>query len=282
MNKILGTTAAVFTLMSLPFKAWTDYDAQITRLTLKDPAWKGKGRLRLAVVADFHDGDEIWSGRALARLVRREAVDLICICGDFFEPGRSGQEACDFLDGVCEWRPIYFVSGNHDEGMPAFPVLKEMVSRRFGVHILDNRNIRVRVKDTWVELFGVRDRTAYGDDDRWLWQVQQCLRENAAEREDYRILMCHRPEQTALFDQLNEHLVLSGHAHGGQWRWGRQGTFAPGQGVIPRYTRGLYKRGKKQPYHLLVSSGFAVDPHIPRLNNRPELVIADIVNPKNV
>ena len=157
MNKSLGTTAAVFTLMSLPFKAWTDYDAQITRLTLKDPAWKGKGRLRLAVVADFHDGDEIWSGRALARLVRREAVDLICICGDFFEPGRSGQEACDFLDGVCEWRPIYFVSGNHDEGMPAFPVLKEMVSRRFGVHILDNRNIRVRVKDTWVDLFGPKD-----------------------------------------------------------------------------------------------------------------------------
>lgn len=282
MNIFWGTFGSVCALASLPFKAWASYEAQVTRLTIEDPAWKGKGRLRLAIVADFHDGDGIWSGRALARLVQREAVDLICICGDFFEPGRSGREACDFLDGVCEWRPIYFVSGNHDEGIADLAALKEMVSRRFGVHVLDDRNVRVRVKEAWVDILGVRDRTAYGDDDRWLWQVQQKLRERSAETEDYRILMCHRPEQTALFDQLHEHLVLCGHAHGGQWRWGRLGTFAPGQGLLPRYTRGMYKRGKKRPYHILVSGGFAVDPHIPRLNNRPELVIVDVVNMKTL
>ena len=106
------------------------------------------------------------------------------------------------------------------------------------------------------------------------------MTETAPPEEDYRILLCHRPEQTALFDQLRQHLVLSGHAHGGQWRLGRRGVYAPGQGVLPHYTRGIYKRRKKAPYTLAVSSGFAVDPLIPRLGNRPELVILDIVAPE--
>ncbi len=278
MNIGWGCAGLILAAASVPFKAWSNYEAKITRYTLEDANWQGRGRLRIALVSDFHDGDGIWSGRALARLVRREQVDLICITGDFFEPGREGKQAFDFLDGVCDWRPVYFVSGNHDEGMADYSLLKERISRVFGVHVLDNRGVRVRVKESWVELFGVRDRTAYSDEDQWLWHVQQQLKEQRAFRDDYRVLLCHRPEQTALFDQLQQHLVLSGHAHGGQWRFGRRGTFAPGQGFLPRYTKGVYHRGKKAPYALIVSSGFAVDPHVPRLNNQPELVIIDIVH----
>lgn len=280
MNIGWGCASLLLAAASMPFKVWTNYDAQITRYTLEDAAWQGCGRLRIALVSDFHDGDGIWSGRALARLVHREQVDLICITGDFFEPGRSGAQALDFLDGVCDWRPVYFVSGNHDEGMADYALLKDQISRMFGVHVLDNRAVRVRVKESWVELLGVRDKTAYADEDQWLWHIQQNLKEQQAPDNDYRILLCHRPEQTALFDQLQQHLVLSGHAHGGQWRLGRHGTYAPGQGVLPRYTKGIYQRGKKALYHLVVSSGFAVDPRIPRLNNQPELVILDILHPE--
>ena len=280
MNAAWGYAGMALAVASLPFKHWTNYEAQITRHTIEDAAWQGRGRLRIALVSDFHDGDGIWSGRALARLVRKEQVDLICITGDLFTPDRDGREALAFLDDVCEWRPIYFVTGNHDEGMPEAALLKERIGRVFGVHVLDNRKVRVRVKEGWVEIFGVRDRTAYASEDAWLWELQQLLTEAAPPEEDYRILLCHRPEQTALFDQLRQHLVLSGHAHGGQWRLGRRGVYAPGQGVLPHYTRGIYKRRKKAPYTLAVSSGFAVDPLIPRLGNRPELVILDIVAPK--
>lgn len=281
MNVAWGYAGVALALASVPFKKWTNYEAQIVRHTIEDSAWKGKGRLRIALVSDFHDGDGIWSGRALARLVRREQVDLICLTGDFFEPGRDGREALAFLDGVCEWRPIYFVSGNHDEGMPDYALLKEDIARIFGVHVLDNRKVRVRVRESWVEIFGVRDRTAYADGDQWMWHIQQMLTASAAPEDEFRIFLCHRPEETALFDQLNKNLVLSGHAHGGQWRLGRRGAFAPGQGILPHYTKGVYRRGKKAPYHLVVSSGFAVDPMVPRINNRPELVILDILNPSD-
>lgn len=147
MNAAWGYAGMALTVASLPFKHWTNYEAQITRHTIEDAAWQGRGRLRIALVSDFHDGDGIWSGRALARLVRKEQVDLICITGDLFTPDRDGREALAFLDDVCEWRPIYFVTGNHDEGMPQAELLKARISRIFGVHVLDNRKVRVRVKE---------------------------------------------------------------------------------------------------------------------------------------
>lgn len=278
MNVAWGVAGLVCTVASLPLKQLTNYEAQITRKTIVDEAWQGRGRLRIALVSDFHDGDGIWSGRVLARLVRKEQVDLICITGDLFTPERDGSEAIAFLRGVCDWRPVYFVSGNHDEGMPERDALLNALAHKFGIHVLDNRNVRVRVKESWLDIFGVRDRTAYTDEDNWLWHVQQCLHESSiGDSKDYRVLLCHRPEQTSLFDQLSQHLVLSGHAHGGQWRLGRRGVFAPGQGVLPRYSKGSYRRRKHAPYTLAVSGGFAVDPHVPRMNNRPELVILDIV-----
>lgn len=278
MNLGWGCVGLALATVSLPFKSLTNYEAKITRYTIVDESWKGKSRLRIALISDFHDGDGIWSGRALARLVRREQVDLICLAGDFFEPGSDGMEALAFLDAVCEWRPIYYVSGNHDEGMPDFEHLKQNISRFFGVHVLDNRKLRVRAHGAWFEIFGVRDHTAYKSQDAWLWEVQQVLQEERThEHDEYRILLCHRPEQTAFFDQLNKNIVFSGHAHGGQWRLKGRGLFAPGQGLFPKYTRGIYVRGKKLPYHLVVSGGFAVDPKIPRINNRPELVVLDVV-----
>ena len=36
---------------------------------------------------------------------------------------------------------------------------------------------------------------------------------------------------------------MAGHAHGGQWRFFGRGIYAPGQGLFPKYTSGLYREG---------------------------------------
>ena len=70
----------------------------------------------------------------------------------------------------------------------------------------------------------------------------------------YKILLCHHPEYIDLLpDSIN--LVLSGHAHGGQWRfydpihrtW--RGVFAPGQGLFPKLTEGGAWRYATIPCH---------------------------------
>ena len=71
-------------------------------------------------------------------------------------------------------------------------------------------------------------------------------------------------------------LVLSGHAHGGQWRFPgvQNGLFAPDEEWFPTYSGGEYDfHGGK----MIVSRGLAREStRIPRIFNRPELVFIKI------
>jgi len=86
-----------------------------------------------------------------------------------------------------------------------------------------------------------------------------------------KILLSHHPEYYAQYIKATKiDLTVSGHAHGGQWRFFGQGIFAPGQGFFPKYTAGVHDD------RLIISRGLG-NPHpIPRFNNPPELVIVEI------
>lgn len=87
----------------------------------------------------------------------------------------------------------------------------------------------------------------------------------------YHILLSHHPEYYPLVPGEIQ-LTLSGHGHGGQWRFYNpfkrkwQGVFAPGQGWFPRYTKGVYDG------RLVVSAGLSNTAGIPRINNPTEIV----------
>jgi len=85
--------------------------------------------------------------------------------------------------------------------------------------------------------------------------------------EGVKILMCHRPEDYMhRLRQSRVDLVLAGHAHGGQVRlWGR-GLYAPGQGLLPKYTRGLIDG------RMIVSAGASNNVPIPRIGNPCEVL----------
>jgi predicted MPP superfamily phosphohydrolase len=83
----------------------------------------------------------------------------------------------------------------------------------------------------------------------------------------FKILLCHHPEYwTKYLKGRKIDLVLSGHAHGGQIRIFGQGLFAPGQGILPKYTSGIHG-------NMIISRGLAnTGKPIPRLFNRREIV----------
>jgi len=89
----------------------------------------------------------------------------------------------------------------------------------------------------------------------------------------YKILLCHHPEYYERYIRgLDIDLTLSGHAHGGQIRIFGQGLFAPGQGILPQVTSGLYDG------RLIVSRGLCNTAWpIPRLNNETELVMVELM-----
>ena len=102
------------------------------------------------------------------------------------------------------------------------------------------------------------------------------LSELSSEDASFTILLSHRPE---LFDTYAAHemdLVLTGHAHGGQFRLPLiGGLIAPNQGLFPKYDDGLYSEGNT---NMIVSRGLG-NSIIPfRFNNRPEVVLIELKN----
>ena len=98
------------------------------------------------------------------------------------------------------------------------------------------------------------------------------------EKQDgYRILLSHHPEYWSLREPwLSEKridLVLSGHAHGGQWRVMGCGLYAPGQGWMPKFTSGVYEG---EYGSMIVSRGLANTAGVPRLFNEPEIVYVEV------
>ena len=74
--------------------------------------------------------------------------------------------------------------------------------------------------------------------------------------DDYCILLSHRPEAFEAYLSEGVDLVLSGHAHGGQFRLPLiGGIIAPNQGWFPEYAGGRYALGAHTA--MIVSRGFA-------------------------
>ena len=92
-----------------------------------------------------------------------------------------------------------------------------------------------------------------------------------AAAEGYHILLSHHPEYI-LYVPSSVELMLSGHAHGGQWRvfnpFKREwvGVFSPGQGLWPKYTKGVYDG------RLVISAGLSNTASVPRFFNPTQLV----------
>ena len=95
----------------------------------------------------------------------------------------------------------------------------------------------------------------------------------------YTILLSHRPELFDTYVASGVDLVFSGHAHGGQFRLPfLGGVIAPNQGLFPEYDSGLYTQGDT---NMLVSRGIGNSIIPIRFNNRPEIIVVELLTEEN-
>lgn len=239
--------------------------------------------VRIALISDLHSCRYGEGMRELIDAVDAEAPDLIALTGDIFDDDLPDDNAEIFLRAVSGRYPCWYVTGNHEywAGREAF-ARKMAILEDCGVKRLSGEAETIDLNSAVLTLCGVddpasarfaaTDRTcaANGFEGQLLNVRQQT--EDAA----YTILLCHRPESFDRYAELGFDLVLSGHAHGGQWRVPGilNGVFAPDQGVFPRLAGGLYQ---KNDTTMIVSRGLAREStRVPRIYNRPELVIIDL------
>lgn len=239
--------------------------------------------IRIAHVSDLHSSAYGEEQRELLEAIDREKPDLVVLTGDIFDGSLPMEPTVAFLKGIQGKYPCYFVTGNneYEKGKKALAERMEVL-KKYGITRLSGEMKVIRIKDTNINICGVDDPNAWKDSDdplegreaRYKEQVAKVAKQ--AQNGNYTILLAHRPELFDYYCQFGFDLVLSGHVHGGQWRIPGllDGLYAPGQGFFPEYTGGKYEKNGSV---MIVSRGLArKTTNVPRVNNRPELVIIDL------
>lgn len=252
--------------------------------TIKSTVYRLPVPFRIALLSDLHNHPF----REIQIILEKARPDLICIAGDLHYHGLADEEhslvetqknVLPFLRMCSSIAPSFLSLGNHeltlreedlalisDTGVIAldnsWASFRESVIGGLNSHyVQEYRRFRQGKPERYPLRHG-EPRLIREPDVTW-------LDENCAQP-GYKILLSHHPEYYPRYLRARGiDLILSGHAHGGQWRIGNQGLLAPGQGLFPKYTSGVYEN------RLVVSRGLSNTAPVPRIHNPPEVVILE-------
>ena len=230
---------------------------------------------RIAQVSDLHNAEFGDRNQRLLEMLREAEPDMIAITGDLIDSRKTNiAVALAFAEDAVKIAPCYYVSGNHEARVSEYQDLKTGLEAA-GVTVLDDAQVRIEVSGESITVIGVNDPSFHAD---YLTSdaavMDRKLSELSSEAAGFTILLSHRPELFDTYADHNMNLVLSGHAHGGQFRLPLiGGLIAPNQGLFPKYDAGLYSDGST---NMIVSRGLG-NSIIPfRFNNRPEVVLIEL------
>lgn len=241
---------------------------QVTEYYIEDK--KVQNPIKLAIVADLHAsqyGDDM---HVLIDAINAGEPDVILLCGDIFDTKFNNDNVWTFLSNISSIYPCYFVSGNHEIYDGEWETQKQNL-HQLGIITLSGTSQTLTVGESAINIYGIDD-IAHEDYQEQLDNVKSEMDSN-----EYNILLSHRPHLIEQHASSGADLVISGHAHGGQWRiplFANEGLYAPSQGILPQYTAGIHTFDNWQ---LLVSRGLDKQSvSYPRVFNRPELIFLTI------
>ncbi len=298
---------SILVLAILAWMMWSNSTVMIETIPIVSrrlpPAFSG---YRIAQVSDLHNAVFGKENQPLLELLEKSDPDCIVLTGDLVDCHHTDVPAAlDFVKDACQIAPVYYVSGNHEAYLDLvsdqYQILKEGM-QAYGVTILENEGIvlpqpasnRSAGKALGTEnrfdacnhvvLAGlsdpgfVRNHSTASNGMSNAQLIQSALDQLEMDETSYSIVLAHHPELFETYVQNQLDLVLSGHAHGGQFRFPFiGGLYAPNQGFWPDYDAGLYSQGQT---NMVVSRGLG-NSEIPiRFNNQPEVVLIELTHPE--
>jgi len=274
-------------LLLIVMTAW--YEIPVTEYITISGGGKVKEPVKFALVTDLHSGYYGKDEAELIGMIDRETPDAVLMSGDIFDDRLSMDNARIFCEQIAGKYQCFYVTGNHEIWSPNENRIKEYL-RSIGITVLDGTAETLTINGSVISFCGVDDPTYMTDAE---WEAQLTSAETAADsasasdhnaatasasaQAPYKVLLSHRPERTKTYEAYNFDIIVSGHAHGGQWRipLTKMGVHAPNQGQFPRYVDGLYELGNGSK--MIVSRGLARErmPY-PRFFNHPEIVVITV------
>lgn len=250
-------------------------DERLTLRTYTVASPKLTAEVRLAVVTDFHSSD---NADDVVAMVASCAPDAVLMVGDMFDDdtaNRPTERTLSLMRQLSALYPCYYVSGNHEAWTGEMDALYQQTEEA-GVTVLRMSSGVLTVRGQRIALCGIPDpyEMVFSGAPDTEEQLRQALED--VDSADFTVLLAHRPELLAKYAQFPLDLVVSGHAHGGQVRIPGvlNGLYAPNQGWFPKLAGGAYTQDGTT---LIVSRGLAVRTRLPRIFNRPEVVLVRCV-----
>lgn len=273
---VLAVVAAAL-LTLIIWTAWGNTALELNTYTISsDRLPEAFNGYRIAHISDLHNAEMGKDNEKLLTMLREAEPDIIAITGDLIDSRNTDIEiALEFTGAAMEIAPCYYVTGNHEARVSEYDELKAGLTEQ-GVAVLDDERMELVLSGKTIALLGVNDpsfQTDYllGDSET---VMKSKLQEISDAENEFTILLSHRPELFEVYADNNMDLVLSGHAHGGQFRLPFVGgLMAPNQGLFPKYDAGLYT---EENTNMIVSGGIGNSILPFRFNNRPEVILIEL------
>lgn len=231
---------------------------------------------RIVQISDLHNAEFGENNEKLLLMLKQADADIIAITGDMIDSRNTDIDvAISFAQKAVNIAPVYYINGNHESRvLGEYEKLKQGLTDT-GVTILENSSADITIGDETISLIGINDPTFRMElvDDTMEQNIAHQLVNVIPDNDNYKVLLAHRPEYFDVYAG-NVDLVLSGHAHGGQFRIPFiGGLVAPGQGFFPEYYEGSHI---KENTEMIVSRGIGNSIILFRINNKPEIIVAEL------
>lgn len=254
---LLLAAGLVFVLLGL------DHRLKTVTYTVESP--EVTAPVRIACLTDLHSCRYGEGQRELLEAIDAAAPQLVVLVGDIYDDVLPPYNTETVLTALAAKYPCFYVTGNHD-------VFCGDTAEAHGITALNGDALPLEVNGQHLLLCGLsdpRESPAFADN-------LSLLNEQAKNAEAFTVLLSHRPSLIEQYLPGGWDLILSGHAHGGQWRIPGllNGLLAPDEGLFPKYAGGRYQFDGTT---FIVSRGLAKEStRIPRLYNPPELVLVNV------
>ena len=232
----------------------------------------------IAQVSDLHNAVFGENNAELLQILSECKPNIIVVTGDLVDAEHTDIDvALDFAKEAAQIAGTYYVTGNHEGSLSQYDELKTGLES-MGVVVLEDTSMQLEYNGEKVTLIGLSD-PSFTLKGNMLGEVPAMvdtkLRGLIGDKDNYTILLSHRPELFETYVNCGVDIVLSGHAHGGQFRLPFiGGLVAPNQGLFPKYDAGLYTKGDT---NMIVCRGLGNSIIPIRFNNRPEIVLLELI-----
>lgn len=246
-------------------------------------------KIRIVHLSDLHSKEFGKDNKRLKNIILKQKPNIVVTTGDMIDSNlRKMDEIINFLAELNKEVYLVYIPGNNEMRTEKINEILYKINLN-EVIVLDNKIKELNINNNKIFILGlVENRIDEGEsfyekaNSRYFYNKSNLLFNELESKNGIKIILSHYPENFAAigeksYNKYNFNIMFSGHAHGGQFILPFiGGLFAPGQGILPKYYRGIHGEKNK----LIISRGLGNSGFPLRLFNRPEVIVVDIYNEK--